>query len=1273
MSPEELLKKRILVLDGAMGTMIQKHGLTDADYRGEIFKNHPREQKGNNELLTLTRKDVIIGIHKAYLEAGADIIETNTFNANKISMTDYGMTDRVYELNYQAARNAAEAIAIFEKENSGKASENGSSENNIDPTGNNINTRFIAGSIGPTNRSASMSADVNDPGTRAVTFDQHVDSYEEQVCGLIDGGVDILLVETVFDPINCKAALFAIDNVFAEKGKRIPVMVSGTLTDTNGRILTGQSLEAFLISISHFPLFSVGLNCAFGASQMRPFVEELATKSPFAVSAHPNAGLPNEFGEYDQSPEAMAVIVEEFLSNSWVNIIGGCCGTTPEHIKIIAGLAKKYIPRELHDKPSGIGDNSKKDAKEVVDPGNGILNGKGDIDVDGSDTGKLSQKSTLLSGLDPLAINKATNFVNVGERTNVAGSAKFARLIREEKYEEAVAVARDQVEGGAQIIDICMDEALLDSEKAMARYINLLMSEPDIARLPIMIDSSQWNVIEAGLKRTQGKSIVNSISLKEGDESFLEKASLIRKYGAAAVVMLFDEKGQADSFERRIEVAARSYKLLTEKISFPPEDIIFDPNVLAIATGIAEHDNYGVDFIKATAWIKKNLPHAKVSGGISNLSFSFRGINKVREAMHSVFLYHAIKEGLDMGIVNPGLLMVYSDIEPELLELTEDVVLNRRGDATERLIKYAEGLQKDTKKEEKKDEWRQLDVTGRITHAVIRGIDEFIENDVEECRPLFAKTLEVIEGPLMSGINEVGNLFGAGKMFLPQVVKSARVMKKAVNKLTPYIEAESAGSEKKNSGKILMATVKGDVHDIGKNIVGTVLSCNNYEVSDLGVMVPCEQILDTAEKENVDFIGLSGLITPSLKEMEHVASEMERRGFKIPLLIGGATTSEIHTSVKLAPLYSGPVVYVVDASRSASVLSNLRSDKKEDFLKNVYERYATMRKLHENKNRTRALLSIDDARKNKLETNWSKIDIKKPKEPGRTILRNIDIREIAEYIDWTSYFAEWGIKGKFPKIFDDKEKGEEAEKLYYDTLEFIEKAAKENLYLTGAVFGLYGANSVNDDDVEVTDEEGKELATFRFLREQSPKEKGNPSLCLADFIAPASSGKKDYMGLFSVSVEPVPEKVALLGNDDYSALMIKLLSNQLAEALTEYMHEKVRKEYWGYAKREKLTVEELLDEKYQGIRPAPGYPACPDHLEKAVIFALLKTTESIGTKLTENFAMIPLSSVCGYIFSHPKSKYFRIGKIGTDQLEDYAKRKNITLEEALHWLSQNIE
>ena len=1200
MSPEELLKKKILVLDGAMGTMIQKYGLAEADYRGELFKDHPREQKGNNELLTLTQKEIIIGIHKAYLEAGADIIETNTFNANKISMADYGMSDHVYELNYQAAKNAAEAVKLYVAENQGNVSDKGA-ERDKNLSAGFFGGCFIAGSIGPTNRSASMSADINDPGARAVTFDQHVDSYEEQVRGLMDGGVDILLVETVFDPVNCKAALFAIENVFAEKGKRVPVMVSGTLADTNGRLLTGQSLEAFLIAISHFPLFSVGLNCAFGAAQMRPFVEELALKAPFAVSAHPNAGLPNEFGEYDQSPETMATIVEDYLANGWVNIIGGCCGTTPEHIRLIAELAKRYKPRTIPENFYGI-----------LSP---------------------TQKSTLLSGLDPLSISRASNFVNIGERTNVAGSAKFAHLIREERYEEAVTIARDQVEGGAQIIDICMDEALLDSEKAMVRYLNLLMSEPDIARLPVMIDSSQWSVIEAGLKCVQGKSIVNSISLKEGEESFLGKASLIRKYGAAAVVMLFDEKGQADSYERRVEVAARSYKLLTKKIDFPPEDIIFDPNVLAIATGIAEHDNYGVDFIKATAWIKQNLPHAKVSGGISNLSFSFRGINTVREAMHSVFLYHAIKEGLDMGIVNPGMLRVYSDIEPELLELTEDVVLNRDAEATEKLIKYAESLKEDTKKEDKKDLWRDLEVTERIKHAVVRGIDKFIEEDVEECRPLFAKTLEIIEGPLMDGINEVGDLFGAGKMFLPQVVKSARVMKRAVNKLTPYIEAESAGGGKKGSGKILMATVKGDVHDIGKNIVGTVLACNNYKVVDLGVMVPCEKILDTAEKEKVDYIGLSGLITPSLKEMEHVASEMERRGFDIPLLIGGATTSEIHTSVKLAPLYSGPVIYVVDASRSATVLASLRSDKKEEFLASLYDRYAAMRKLHEDKNRTRTLLSISDARKNKLKTDWEKLDITGPKELGRTILRNIDIREIAHYIDWTSYFAEWGIKGKFPKVFNDREKGEEAEKLYYDTLEFIEKAARENLYRNGVVFGLYGANRVNDDDVEITDENGTNLATFNFLREQSPKEKGKPNLCLADYIAPVSSGKKDYMGLFTVSVEAVPEKVAMLGNDDYTALMIKLLSNQLAEAATEYMHERIRKEYWGYAKREKLTVEELLDGKYRESVPL-RISASPDHTEKAAIFALLKTTESIGTELTENYAMKPLSSVCGYIFAH---------------------------------------
>ncbi len=969
-SIDDIIQKKILILDGAMGTMIQKHKLQEADYRGKSFRDHPKSQKGNNDLLTLSNPSIIRDIHLKYLEAGADIITTNTFNSNSISMADYGMEEYVYEMNINAARLAAGAIEYYEK--TGK-----------------VKPHFVAGTLGPTNRTASMSSDVNDPGARSVTFDNLVEAYSEQARGLIDGGVDILLVETIFDVLNCKAALFAIDSVFKEKKSRLPVMVSVTITDASGRTLTGQTLEAFLISVSHFPLFSVGLNCALGAEQLRPFVEELSAKSPFYVSVHPNAGLPNQFGEYDQSAEFMASITEDFMKEGWVNIIGGCCGTTPQHIQKISEVAGKYEPR----------------IKPVI------------------------TRYTRLSGLEALTITPETNFVNIGERTNVSGSLKFARLIKEEKYGEALAIARNQVEGGAQVIDICMDEAMLDSEKAMVKFVNLIMAEPDIAKLPLMIDSSKWNVIESALKCIQGKSVVNSISLKEGEAAFLERASLIRKYGAAAVVMLFDEKGQADTYEKRIAVAERSYKLLVEKLGFPPEDLIFDPNVLAIATGIEEHNNYAVNFIRAAEWIKKNLPYAKVSGGISNLSFSFRGIDKVREAMHSVFLYHAIKAGLDMGIVNPGMLQVYSEIPADLLQLTEDVILNRRKDATERLVKFAEGLKNEGKKEEKSDEWRSLPVIERIKHSLIRGLDEHIEEDVEEARSLFSRSIELIEGPLMGGMNEVGDLFGSGKMFLPQVVKSARVMKKAVSKLAPYIEKESEGEEKKTAGKILLATVKGDVHDIGKNIVGVVLSCNNYQVIDLGVMVPAEKIIDTAIKENVDFIGLSGLITPSLEEMVHVAAEMERRKLKTPLLVGGATTSEIHAAVKIAPAYSNTVVHVKDASRAAGVLSSLLKENNADYISSISGKYRKLRADHDSKQEKRELLTINEARKNRLVTGWSSYRIPEPLNPGHHIIKEIDLKTLSEYIDWTFFFFAWKLSGKYPAIFSDPVKGEEAKKL----------------------------------------------------------------------------------------------------------------------------------------------------------------------------------------------------------------------------------------------------
>jgi 5-methyltetrahydrofolate--homocysteine methyltransferase len=1210
----EAISQRILVLDGAMGTMIQRHRLQENDFRGERFASHPRQLKGNNDLLSITRPDVIRDIYRQYLEAGADIITTNTFNSNRVSMADYGMEDLVYELNLSAARVASSAIDEFEK-----------------VTG--TTDHFIAGSIGPTNRTASMSSDVNDPGARAVSFDQLVGAYSEQVRGLIDGGADVLLVETIFDVLNAKAALFAIDSVFEEKGKRLPVMVSGTITDASGRTLTGQTLEAFLISVSHFPLFSIGLNCALGAEQLRPFIKELSLKSPFNISAHPNAGLPNQFGEYDQSAEFMASIAEDFMKNGWVNIIGGCCGTTPDHISRIARLARNYEPRV---KP------------EIT-------------------------RYTRLSGLEPLIITPETNFVNIGERTNVSGSIKFARLIKEEKYDEALAIARNQVEGGAQVIDICMDEAMLDSEKAMVKFVNLVMSEPDISKLPLMIDSSRWDTIESGLKCIQGKSVVNSISLKEGEEVFLAHAAKIRKYGAAAVVMLFDESGQADTYERRISVAERSYRLLVDKLGFPPEDIIFDPNVLAVATGIEEHNNYAVNFIKAVEWIKANLPYAKVSGGISNLSFSFRGIDKVREAMHSVFLYHAIKAGLDMGIVNPGMLQVYTEIEPDLLRLSEDVILNRRKDATERLVKFAEGLRNEGKKAEKEDAWRQLPVVERIKHALIRGIDEFIENDVEEARGLFSRSIELIEGPLMGGMNEVGDLFGSGRMFLPQVVKSARVMKKAVARLTPYIEKESGGKEKKSAGKVLLATVKGDVHDIGKNIVGVVLSCNNYEIVDLGVMVPAEKILDTALSEKADVIGLSGLITPSLEEMVHVASEMERRKMSLPLLIGGATTSEIHAAVKVAPAYSNAVIHVKDASKAAGVVSSLLQEDNSKYVASVKEKYKKMSDDHASKHTERDLISLDQARSNKLQTDWNSLKIVEPHKLGIHVIDEIDLFELRKYIDWTFFFFSWKVNGKYPAIFDDPVKGVEAKQLFDEANYYLDEIINNRIITAKGVFGLYPAASAGDDVKIFNGRDRKETrAIFRFLRNQEKKEAGVNNLCLSDYIVNEALGIEDFIGAFVVTAHIDKQKYEKYKEDDYSSIMIRILSDRIAEAAAEWLHERVRKEYWGYAQNEDISIDDMLKIKYKGIRPAPGYPACPDHTEKRLIFDLLEAEKNIGAGLTENFAMTPPASVSGYFFSHPESVYFNIGKIGKDQLKDYATRKQMTEDEAAKWLAPNL-
>jgi 5-methyltetrahydrofolate--homocysteine methyltransferase len=1211
---EDIIKARILILDGAMGTMIQKHKLSEEDFRGDRFRDHPSLLKGNNDLLVITQPDIIKTIHTRYLEAGADIITTNTFNSNRISMADYKMESIVYELNVTAAKLVREAVRDYE---------------HLSGT----NNHFVTGTLGPTNKTASMSSDVSDPGARSVSFDDLVTAYTEQARGLIDGGADLLLVETIFDVLNCKAALFAIDNVFEEKGIRLPVMVSGTITDASGRTLTGQTLEAFLISVSHFPLFSIGLNCALGAEQLRPFIEELSAKSKFYVSAHPNAGLPNQFGEYDQSAAFMASVVTDFIHNGWVNIIGGCCGTTPEHIKAIAAAAKDSKPRIVPE----------------------------------------IKKYTRLSGLEALTITPETNFVNIGERTNVSGSIKFARLIREENYAEALTIARAQVEGGAQVIDICMDEAMLDSEKAMVRFVNLVMSEPDIAKLPLMIDSSRWSVIESALKCIQGKSVVNSISLKEGEEVFLDHARLIRKYGAAAVVMLFDEKGQADTYEKRIAVAERCYKLLL-KTGFPPEDIIIDPNVLAIATGIEEHNNYAVDFIKTTAWIKQNLPYAKVSGGISNLSFSFRGTDQVREAMHSVFLYHAIKAGLDMGIVNPGMLQVYSEIPGDFLHLTEDVVLNRRKDATERLIKIAEGLKQKDKKEEKVNEWRNLPVNERIKHSLIRGLDEFIEQDAEEARQGFSRALNVIEGPLMEGMNEVGDLFGSGKMFLPQVVKSARVMKKAVACLTPYIEKENEGAERSNAGKILLATVKGDVHDIGKNIVGVVLSCNNYEVIDLGVMVPADKIIDTAIKEKADCIGLSGLITPSLEEMVHVAAEMQRRGLNLPLLIGGATTSEIHTAVKIAPSYSNPVVHVKDASKTGGVLSALLDkNTREKYAAGVSEKYEKLRTEHSAAKKARNLITLGKARENSLITDWNSYKPSVPLKPGIHLIGNFELSTIENYIDWTFFFFAWKLSGKYPAILKDPVKGEEARKLFDDAKKYLREISDKQLISPRGVLGIFPAASEGDDiNVYSPGDRKKQLATFRFLRNQEAKEKDVPNLCLADYIAPETLHLNDHIGAFTVTADIDEHKMLEYRNDDYANIMIRILSDRIAEAAAELVHEMIRKDYWAYAPDESLSAEDLFRSAYRGIRPAPGYPACPDHTEKQTLFDLLEVQKNIGVTLTENFAMLPVSSVSAYVFAHPKAVYFNLGKIGEDQIKDYAGRKNITYQEASRWLSQNI-
>lgn len=1226
---QQELEKRILVIDGAMGSMIQQYKLTEKDFRGKRFIDWHKDLQGNNDLLSITQPAIIKTIHKEYLKAGADIIETNTFSANAVAMADYEMEQFVYELNYESAKIAKEAIEEFKNEN---------------PELAHI-PKFVAGAGGPTTKLASMSPNVNDPGYRAVTFDELVATYTEQVRGLIDGGADLLLFETITDTLNAKAALFATQ-VYCEKiDRKMPVMISGTITDASGRTLSGQTTEAFLNSVSHVDLLSIGLNCALGAKDMRPYLEELSTKAPFFVSAYPNAGLPNQFGEYDQDAHEMGHQIEDFLKAGFLNIVGGCCGTTPAHIKRIAELAKEAKPR------------------------------------------KKPQADTLmhLSGLEPYTLTPESNFLNVGERTNVTGSKKFLRLIKEGNYEEALSIAREQVEGGAQVIDINMDEGMLDSEGAMVKFLNLIAAEPDISRVPIMIDSSKWTVIEAGLKCVQGKAIVNSISLKEGEEKFIEQAQKIKQYGAAVIVMAFDEVGQADTLQRRKDICKRAYDTLVNKVNFPPQDIIFDPNIFPVATGMEEHRLNALDFFNATKWIKENLPHAKVSGGVSNVSFSFRGNDHVREAIHSAFLFHAVKNGMDMGIVNPAQLQVYDDIDKTLLELVEDVLLNRRDDATERLVEHADSLKGITKEKTEKDEaWRKTSVEERLSYSLVKGIVDYIDIDTEEARQKLGRPLHVIEGPLMSGMNVVGDLFGSGKMFLPQVVKSARVMKKAVAYLEPYLLKEKednakagiVGDGRSNAGKILLATVKGDVHDIGKNIVGVVLACNNYEIIDLGVMVSADKILEEAKKHKVDVIGLSGLITPSLDEMVHVAKEMERLGFKIPLLIGGATTSKVHTAVKIAQNYSGAVVHVNDASKSVPVASSLISDElRGAFMDDVLKDYERVREQNKHAQSQNKFIGLAEARANKFPIDWQKTNITKPSFLGTKVFNAYDLKEISEYIDWTPFFHSWEMKGSYPKILKDPSRGAEAQKLFDDAQTMLKKIIEEKWLIANAVIGLYPANAVNEDDIEVLHENGKTTqCTFHTIRQQTKKPAGQYNIALADFIQPKNLSNKnshDYIGAFAATTGiGIDKHVARFEkeHDDYSAIMLKAIADRLAEAFTELLHKKMRKELWGYAINETYSNEELIREEYEGIRPAPGYPAQPDHTEKLTIWKLLDVEKNTGIILTDSLAMVPTAAVSGLYFSHPQSHYFGIGKITKEQVEDYAKRKNMKIEDAERWL-----
>jgi 5-methyltetrahydrofolate--homocysteine methyltransferase len=1215
---EPLLARRILVLDGAMGTMIQGYGLGEREYRGERFRDWPRDLKGNSDLLCLTQPQVIREIHGAYLEAGADIIETNSFTSNHPSQADYGMEDLVYQLNHAAATLAREAAEEFERR---------------DPN----TPRFVAGALGPTNRTASISPDVNDPASRNISYEALVETYGEAARGLLDGGADLLLIETIFDTLNAKAAIFAIETLFERRGERVPVMISGTITDASGRTLSGQTTEAFWHSVAHARPLSVGLNCALGARQLRQYIQDLSRAAPVYISAYPNAGLPNEFGEYDESAELMSGVLREFAEQGLVNLVGGCCGTTPTHIRAIAEAVRDLPPRRPPTVPA----------------------------------------RTRLSGLEPLTIGPDSLFVNVGERTNVTGSRQFARLVLAGDYEAALEVARQQVENGAQVIDVNMDEGMLDSERAMTTFLRLAASEPAISRVPVMIDSSRWSVLEAGLKCVQGKGVVNSISLKEGEEEFVRQATLVRRYGAAVVVMAFDEQGQADTVDRKVAICARCYRILTERVGFPPEDIILDPNIFAIGTGIDEHSGYAVAYIEAARRIKATLPHALVSGGVSNVSFAFRGNDAVREAIHAVFLYHAVAAGMDMGIVNAGQLAVYADIPPDLLQRVEDVVLNRRPDATDRLLEVADTVKARASGREADLAWRAEPVAKRLSHALVEGITDYIVEDTEEARQQAAHPIEVIEGPLMDGMNVVGDLFGAGKMFLPQVVKSARVMKKAVAHLIPYLEAErERGTAARTNGKVLLATVKGDVHDIGKNIVGVVLQCNNYEVIDLGVMVPAARILETARREGVDLIGLSGLITPSLEEMRFVAGELERSGLGVPLLIGGATTSRVHTAVKIAPEYGGATIHVLDASRAVGVAGSLLSPGlRDEFAAGVAAEYQKIRRDRAGRRAAETRQPIAAARANRLVSDWSRT----PPLPCFTGVRSFDdypLTELVERIDWTPFFQTWELPGHYPAILDDPAKGEAARSLFADASALLDRIVRERLLRARGVVGFFPAATVGDDiEVYRQPDRREQLAVVHTLRQQMAKQPGRPNLALADFVAPADSGVIDWIGAFAVTAgHGLDELVAQFQarQDDYSAILAKALADRLAEAFAERLHQRVRRELWGYAPDEALANEDLIRERYQGIRPAPGYPACPDHTEKATLFALLGAEERAGIRLTESFAMLPGAAVSGWYFWRPEAQYFGVGKIDRDQVEDYARRKGMDLAAAERWLAPNL-